>query len=507
MAQIKSLRDDIMERLSLKSGAKSAGKSQKNMVRGNARGASLNEGAQRRGTRASVNEQVIRKGSTALYNGKPVKVQAINESGMAIVQLERKRDPIYVRASDLRFGNLNEGVLGMAPISYTYVEPRQNKMPQFERLTAADLGLFETDRVDTEYGDEGEEDADNGSNMRHDGHSGRTEVDALPTASDTILTAYSDKIPPKHRGTPLSIEKGAEEDKLWQQPDFDGYTYPADAPDIPEADYPADVVGNTRAPKFGDFHEPGDGIKDYNFDGSDENKDNKSKSPPKKPQKEAQPTDEGFSFANYRRLVAEMDDSFGGGDSESHKGGGSEKITVTLPAMASIVCTAIQFADPMILKSMIEALADVGKGKTIDVSDLDAVAAHVNGGGGECPDSGGPPNFGGDDHGGSDDDDGGESHKAPPFGGKSDHDSDDDGDGDSHKAPPFGKSDDDSDYEPSNGDGEPSKEGKTKLMGGLGEAKLVDFYGLDDIVKEMAMSEDDEIRLLRSRANLRYWSR
>lgn len=486
MALIKSLRDEIVERLKPKT---SVAKPRNNAAPRAARRAQLHEGARRPATRAPLTEQTIRKGTAALYKGKPVKIQSVNESGMAVVLFADRRDPIYVRASDLKAASLNEGFLGMSSIPYTYVEPRQNKMPQFERLTAADLGLFETDRVDTEYGDDAEEDADNGANMRHDGHSGRTELDNLPTPSDTIATAYSDKIPPKHQGQPLSTKKGAEEEKLWQEPDWDGYTYPADAPDIPTADFPSGDVGNSRAPHFVDSHDGGDGQKNYNFDGSDEKKSDKND------KKDA--TKESFSFANYKKLIAEMDDLLGGGEDREPSEG--DTITVTLPAMASIVCTAVQFADPMMLKAMIEALAEVGRGKTIDVGDLEAVACHVNGEEEQEVENrdAGRPEHEGISHDGGDDEGSHESHDShddshEEHHSDDDHGSDDDGGGESN-------------FEPSSGDGEPSKNGKTKLMGSFGESKLVDFYGLDDIVKEVAMSEEDEMRLIKKRAGMKYW--
>jgi hypothetical protein len=49
--------------------------------------------------------------------------------------------------------------------------------------------------------------------------------------------------------------------------------------------------------------------------------------------------------------------------------------------MASIVRTVANRVggDHELMKSMIEALAEFGHGKTLDMPDLDAVAAHMNG--------------------------------------------------------------------------------------------------------------------------------
>src|ERR1051326_6746234 len=66
---------------------------------------------------------------------------------------------------------------------------------------------------------------------------------------------------------------------------------------------------------------------------------------------------------------------------EDHETKSGDTITVTLPAMASIVCTVASKmnGDPNMMRSMIEALAEVGNGKTLDMSDLQSVASHMNG--------------------------------------------------------------------------------------------------------------------------------
>src|ERR1044071_877255 len=138
--------------------------------------------------------------------------------------------------------------------------------------------------------------------------------------------------------------------------------------------------------------------------------------------------------------------------------------------MASIVCTVASKmnGDPNLMRAMIEALAEVGNGKTLDMPDLQAVASHMNGE--ECQEidnraAGKPEHQGIDMHGGSDDHEhGGDNHPR------------------SSEWP---------------GDGEKSKSGKTKLLGGVLEGEDEEdveecddemtesnYYGWDDIVAE-----------------------
>jgi hypothetical protein len=277
---MKSLRNQILERLSdideneidetlhLKHGMKNVGKNAKKaihdfvhskdkrfkgkskkerirMALGAAYGAARNE---------SIEPKV---GSFAVYEGNIVKIKSLTEGGMAVIQFANRRDPIIVRKVDLKIpekNNLNESFFGMAQIPSTYREPVSYGFPKLETLKPEDIGLiFEDD--DTGEKDEQEEEHDNGSNVRHDGHTGKTEVDALPTPSDTISPAYTDKKPPKKISEPLSTHVGAEESHLWDEPNWDGYDYPADSPEIPVAEYPEDIMGNSREPKNGHINE------------------------------------------------------------------------------------------------------------------------------------------------------------------------------------------------------------------------------------------------------------
>jgi hypothetical protein len=539
MTEVKSLRAEILERLRLhKGGAKTAShnietatkdfyKSDAPQFRGKSKEkrhqmavaaglrAARGESKAPTGTALTESVTVLKKGSNVLYKGKPAKVETLNEStGMATVKLPRKKEPIFVRSSDLQPTTLSEAVLGMSPIGFTYVEPRRPEMMRLENLSASDIGLMYEDDDEEDHEEEvedkdgQEEDYDNGSNVRHDGHTGKTEIDNLPTPSDTIAPAYSDEKPPKEEGSPLSIEKGAEEAHLWDKPNWDGYDYPADAPDIPTADFPGSEMGNARAPDQSDHHDGGDGQEDRDEDESktQDDKKNESRAP--------------FSFTNYKKLLAELDEAWpdsasadtgnpmgrstptmsggmsghggvaeedddpeaSGGDTESsHDTEPSDDatITLTMAAMASVMCTAAHKLsdDPTMMKAVIEAMAEVGKGKTLDIGDLDAVASHVNGEEGQEMQNreDGESDHNGMDHG---------------------HLQGDSGEGGAHDD---GGSDD---WETPSGDGEPGPHGKTKLMGGMGESM---WYNEDDIIAETAMSEEDEIRLVKQRAGLKYW--
>lgn len=478
MAEIKSLRSEILERLDPKQGGKTTaihnpptrGKSQKKRIRESA--------APKAALKAAP-----KAGDKALYGGKKVTIQSISESGMAVVKFSNRRDPIIVRAAALKVQTeqLTEAFLGMMPITPTYrVDTPNYGFVKLEGLDPEDIGLVSLREDDDEEEaetdndkDEQEEDHDNGSNVRQDGHTGRKEIDELPTPSDTIVPAYSDKKPPKEISEPLSTHVGAEEDKLWQQPQWDGYDYPADAPEIPTAEFDGSDMGNSRAPHFNAAeHQPGNG------QASEEDESDESDEEVKEGQVSDPARDEGEgskSLAKRREdiefseayFMAEMDDMLGSEDKEPTK---NETITVTMPAMASILVTVAHRMgadvqegghDEMLLKAIVEALAEIGHGSKsgcIDMPDLDAVAAHINGE--ELPEienreEGNPDHEGIEGHEGGD-----EGHQA--------HDS---------EWP---------------GDGEPSKGGKTKLM--------ADYYGGDDVMEATRMTDDEEIELLRSRA-------
>jgi hypothetical protein len=594
-------------------------------------------------------ESVVKKGSTVLYHGRPVTFQEFNEStGMAVVKLPRQKEPIFVRATDLQKSQLNESFLGMTPIGFTYVEPRRPEMVQLEDLRPEDIGLdltglLEDDDEDHDKPggksgahDDGKE-ADDGANIRH---TDRSDVDNLPKPSDTIATAYSDEIPPKEEGSPLSIETGAEPAKLWQAPDWDGYDYPADAPNIPTPHFGGDEMGNSRPPTMGSGHDAGDGQDDRTDEDADpeaegESAEDKWKAhqfkpkgqktesykrqsrvvsevldtvqlpngktgfpgpngtaslppgeggfnnlrssvpptptsimpggntaarPGTNPVGQATPTQmygsgsanmqpgggvtplgapgspgnfhnavmnsgppgtsptgpatptqmygsgsspmsgpmkaESYRNRKFNFLLKEIDDLLGHADKEPKEG---DSISVSLAAMASILCTAQKCGgDEMTLRAMIEALAEVGKGKTLGAEDLRAVASHMNGE--ECEeisnrDAGRPDHDGMDSD--ADDEAGGEHH----FGG-----SDDSGPPEFGSDEPEDDASDDDDHETPSGDGEETSSGKKKLFGGMGEAKS--FYGIttDDIIREEKMSDDDELRLLKKRSGMRYWS-
>lgn len=466
-----SLKSEILERLHLKHGANYASsnirKASHDFAGSDApqfRGKSKKKRHQMAvaaGLHAARESVLPKVGDRVGYQGKQVLVQSINESaGMAVVKVPRLRDPKIVRICDLASKTaLTEGVIGLAAIAPTY---RDTGVSQFIRtdLSLEDIGLdiigLREDE-DTGERDEQEEDSDNGSNIRHDGHTGKKEVDELPTPSDTIATAYSDDKPPKQISKPLSTEPGY---TVAEDPDFDGYDYPADAPEIPKADFEGQDAGNTRQPRW-DGHFEKSHLEHIDGDGDER-------------------TDEGFRF------VTEMDDMLGHDDHEPREG---ETITVTLPAMASILCTVAHRMgadvqqgghDETMLRSMIEALAEVGRGSgsgAIDVPDLEAVASHMNGE---------------------------ESHEmdsAPPHMGTAMGDNGNHSDG----------GPDDHEHEPSDswpGDGDKTKNGKTKLMGGgISEmSQHLDFYGVEDILaEERKLSEEEELRLMKRRAGLKFW--
>lgn len=487
MVQMKSLRAEIMERLDLHKGGESTArhniaKASKDFSKSNApqfRGkpaAKRHQMAVAAGLAAARGESAVPKvGDNMIYEGKAVVVKSINESGMAVVRFGNHRE-VIIRVANLKAvekEQLTETFIGLAPIGPTWREPTDYGFVKLEGLDPEDIGLISIYEDDEEEEkDEQEEDHDNGSNVRQDGHTGRKEIDELPTPSDTIVPAYSDKKPPKEISEPLSTHVGAEEDKLWQQPQWDGYDYPADAPEIPTAEFDGSDMGNSRAPHFNaGEHQPGDGQapEEDESDESDEVKEGQVSDP-------ARDEGEGHKSLAKRRediefseayFVAEMDDMLGGEDKEPSK---NETITVTMPAMASILVTVAHRMgadmqeggqDEMLLKAIVEALAEIGHGSKsgcIDMPDLDAVAAHINGE--ELPEienreEGKPDHEGIEGHEGGD-----EGHQA--------HDS---------EWP---------------GDGEPSKGGKTKLM--------ADYYGGDDVMEATRMTDDEEIELLRSRA-------
>jgi hypothetical protein len=636
MAEIKSLKDQILERLNMKKGGPGVAsanirkashdfeKSDAPQFRGKSK-KKRHQMAVAAGLGAARGESALPKtGDKAIYEDKKCVIRSITESGMATIRFGNNRE-LIVRASALKADKpepLTEGVLGIGMISPTYREPSNYGFVKLEGLDPEDIGLiFEDD--DTGEKDEQEEDHDNGSNIRHDGHTLKKEVDELPTPSDTIAPAYSDDKPPKEISEPLSTHVGAQEEHLWDEPEWDGYDYPADAPEIPTADFHGSEMGNSRAPHFNDSeHQAGTKGKDYHED--DEGSDNKKTAesyyrrtgkdtfsfvaedggdpalnpgathdnymdtygnggniiPSPRGMSSAIDHDQVYGNLNTARsgngptdiprgtvnnypnptlqrsggfnslrnavpatsttmmpgnkavgwqapkpgntapfqpvgpnvvrpdaskpysglgsmnkvaegdvtdpsrkkgskdlakmrkdiefnenfFMSEMDDMLGPGEDTEPKSG--DTITVTLPAMASILCTVANKVggDRNMLKAIVEALAEVSKGKTIDIDDLDAVAAHINGE--ELPEienreEGNP------DHEGID----GMNPEAE------DHDDD----------------------ESWPGDGEPTKSGKTKLMGGVGES-VMEFYGGYDVLADTRMTEEEELQLVRRRA-------
>jgi hypothetical protein len=143
--------------------------------------------------------------------------------------------------------------------------------------------------------------------------------------------------------------------------------------------------------------------------------------------------------------------------------------------MASIVCAVAHNVggDHDLMRSMIEALAEVGHGKTLDMPDLEADASHMNGEETqeiENRDAGRPEHEGIEHHG-----HGEHGHHGPA--------------------------------DMWAGDCEKSRTGKTKLMGGIGEGEEVpDYYGSDDVVAEtLKLSDEEELRMIKRRARLRFW--
>jgi hypothetical protein len=569
-------------------------------------------------SRNNVAVVTFKRGDSLNYKNKPVVLESYNrKSGMALVRMG-KNSQIIVRGSDLKPQTLNEGVLGMASIGSTWTEPRQS-MTKLETLSLEDIG-FVSLREDEDTGeqDEQEEGSDNGSNIRHDGHTGKLEVDELPTPSDTIAPAYSDKKPPKVISKPLSTAPGY---TVATDPDLDAYDYPADAPEIPEPEFQGDEAGNARAPDYGDGHDGGDGLENREEPEDDERTDeaymgfqkleqklaHKTKNPgavaaaigrkkygkkkfqaaaanhkkmheaftfvsedvaaeynppgtdswdnvpksmhghfedvpgpegegggaympgpkppagtrwggaafkatpapspaalPKVPHFSSQMHNESAAIATYNWLIEEIEKNFLKGkkrpaskedeeriaklakddkgikslgkklheiedmsdEREPHAG---DKITVTLPAMASIICTVAHKIsdDPELMKSMIEALAEIGHGKTLDIEDLQSVADHMNG---EETQEVMNRDEGLPDHDGMDD----EPHE--------------------QSAP--------ADSWP--GDGEKTSNGKTKVMD-CDMRESGDYYGIEDIVAESWMSDEDEMRLIKRRAGLKFW--
>jgi hypothetical protein len=490
MAETKSLKAYILERLELQQGGKKAAsanirkashdfeKSNAPQFRGKTK-AKRHQMAVAAGLSAARGESAAHKeGDKAIYEGKNVVIRSISESGMAVVRFGNNRE-VIVRSHDLKpvaKEQLNEGILGIAAIGPTYREPTNYGFLKLEGLDPEDIGLiYEDDK------DEQEEDTDNGSNVRSDGHTGKKEVDELPTPSDTIAPAYTSDKPPKEISEPLSTHVGAQEEHLWDEPEWDGYDYPADAPEIPTADFLGSEMGNSRAPSFNDDeHQPMDGREDNDgdddgvkeSDDEDEDEDDtKDKigegqvSDParKKGNKILAKMRKDLEF-NENFFMAEMDSLLGPGEDVEPKSG--DTITVTLPAMAAILCTAVHKGqDPNLLKAIVEALAEVSKGKTIDVGDLEAVAAHINGE--EMPEienrEAGRP-----DHEGI----GGEEGEEGPE--------------EDHKG---------SDWP---GDMEKTKSGKTKLMGG-------EYFGESDVMEGSQLSDSEELRVMLRRAGLKFW--
>ncbi len=542
MAETQSLRAEILERLNLKKGGKKTassniGRATKDFAKSNApqfQGKSQkkrHEMAVAAGLSAARGESVLRVGDKALYEHKEVKIQMINESGMALVKFVNRRDPIIVRIVDLEPSKteLTEGFIGMASIGPTYREPSNYGFMKID-LNPEDIGLLnlrededaETDDVDT---DDGGESTDNGSNVHHDGHSGKTEIDTLPTPSDTIATAYDDKKGPKEVGTPLSIEPGAQENLLWQAPDWDGYDYPADSPEIPTADFEGDDGGNARAPHWNSSeHQPGDGQDDeededrtdealhpamvaHQFkkkgetatEESDEDVAEGSVTDPARKDSHKNlakmrkdiDVDEQFSFdtkptlegvlANFKRLVEMDDEDNSSHDSEGdmldkpdHEPGKDAKITLSLPAMAAVLVTCCnQQPGENTLKAMVEALAELSKGKTIEMNDLDDVAAHMNGE--ECGEMENR-NAGAPDHEGM-----GSHHEVMV--------SLDDGGSDAETWP---------------GDMDKTKSGKNKLLDCGSPSAMEENYNSYDAMEGTEMTEAEVLTMVKRRAGLPY---
>jgi hypothetical protein len=568
---MKSLRDSILEHLSMHQGGpktasnniSAATKDFKKSTAPQFRGKSpekRHQMAVAAGLSAARGESAAPKaGEKALYNGKEVKVQSLTESGMAVIKFANRKDGMIVRGSDLKAiekTELKEAFM-MAPIAPTWREPSNYGFAKID-LDPEDIGLFSLrEDEDTGEADDQEEPHDNGSNVRHDGHTGETEVDNLPKPSDTISPAYSDEKAPKEVGSPLSTETGAQEEHLWDAPHWDGYDYPADAPEIPTAEFDGDDNGNSRAPHYdNEEHQPGDGQEDRDDESSDDSEDEdleegevkdpardegeeraelsqmrkdldfvserapyddeEGRDSKKKPakfnrkqaraEKERERTgwmdesvvaerapyddddapdpkkDKGARFNRKKArdekekkrmawmdesaFMAEMDDMLGSG--EDTEPSDNATITFSLPAMASILVTVChQQPDDTMLRSMIEAFAEVSKGKTIDMSDLDAVAAHMNGE--ETQEI--------------------ENRDA----GRDDRENGDSGEGEEHGH---------DDHESWPGDMEKSSSGKNQLMDcGDPIEEAARYFGGDDVMNwNRPMTEDEEIQMLRDRA-------
>lgn len=496
MAQVKSLKEQILDRLNLKN--VDLKENTKKRLSSNVKKASARVAL---GTAHGTvrKENVAPKiGDSLMYEGKKCTLRSLTESGMATVRFGNNRD-LIVLANKLKSDKkLTEGILGMGSISPTYRgEPVTYGFVKLEGLDPEDIGLiFEDDESGEE--DEQEEDTDNGGNVRHDGHTNKLEVDELPTPSDTISPAYSDEKPPKEISDPLSTHVGAQEEHLWDEPQWDGYDYPSDAPEIPTAEFNGSDMGNSRAPHFNDDeHQPGDGQEDRDDDdvtvseddedGEDEERTDESSEVTdparKKNSKDLTKMRKDLEFSESY-FMREMDDLLGHG--EDTEPSDDATITVTLPAMAAIMCTVANRVggDHNMLRAIVEALAEVSKGKTIDIDDLDAVAAHVNGE--ELPEienrDSGEPDHEGMDH-GSDDN-------------KSDDSESDEMEcGDSE-----GSESDDQSWP---GDGDSTKHGKTKLMGSVGESRItegLDYYGGYDVLADTKMADEEIIRTIHRRA-------
>lgn len=529
-----SLKDEILERLNLHKGGRNTAsanirKASHDFAKSDApqfRGKSpqkRHQMAVAAGLSAARGESARPKaGDTLIYEGKKVLVQSLNESGLAVVKFSNRREPMIVRVSDLsQPKQLTEGIIGLAAIGPTYREENHYGFLKLDGLDPEDIGLV--------FEDDQEEDADNGSNVRADGHSGKTEVDALPTPSDTIAPAYSDEIAPKEISTPLSTQTGAEEAHLWDKPNWDGYDYPADAPEIPTAGFDGDDNGNSRSPHFdADEHQPGDGKEevrknphvnddddgDVDEDRTDEAYLGFSKLENRLSHKKgihnpgavaASIGRKKYGKKNYQShaahhqkfhesmdFVTEIDNMLSH-DREPSK---DDTITVTLPAMASILVTVAHRMgadvqpggdDEVMLKAMIEALDEVGQGThsgCIDMPDLDAVAAHMNGEETheiENREAGRPEHEGIAMHG---------DH------GHADH---------GHPGHDAGHHPQGSEWP---GDGDKSRMGKTKLMGGVEECEEVaeDYFGSDDVMAEtLQLSDEEELRMIKRRAGLKFW--
>jgi hypothetical protein len=487
------------------------------------------------GLSAARGESVeFKVGDKSLYEGKIVTIKEIDiMPNMALIK-QQNRQPIFVRKSLLsKPQQLDEGFLGLAPIPPTYTEKRKSDFPKLENLNLSDIGfdiisLREDD--DTGHQDRQEEDFDNGSNVRHDGHTGKTEIDNLPTPSDTIAPAYSSEKSPKQISKPLSTAPGY---TVAKEPNFDGYDYPADAPEIPTAEF--NDCGNARAPDYdGDGHQPHDVNNDDAKEVSESGKHwiqksgiNKpghkgrlhralgvpagKKIPEKKKRAAAHSKDSHIRHMaqqaiNMESFIFEMDDLLGDGEDQEPNPG--DTITVTMAAMAAILCTVChKDCNHTILKSMVEALTEVGQGKTIDIDDLDAVAAHMNGEETQeienreegRPDHEGIEGMDDNDNEMNDDDMDSENHEDPhnPHNGNPDNNNHEEENDNHHHSS--------SDSWP--GDGEKSNTGRTKLMDDEESTNPMESTWYTDqlIAEDNSMTEEKELKIIKRRAGLKFW--